>query len=356
MAKSYCLHQSPPAIAEMLLLLISAFCLLMADASIGVCYGTLGDNLPSAPQVIALCNKYNINRLRLYNPNQAILKALKGNLSISVIVGVPNEELPGIARNPSTAKSWVRNNILNYANVNFRYIAVGNEISPSSNLAPYVVPSMENIHSAISAARLGYRIKVSTSLSMEILARSYPPSTSVFKSEILSSFIIPIVNFLVKNQSPLLLSVYPYFAFSSNTKDISLAYALFTSPSTVVKDGNYEYQNLFDAMVDATHAALEKTGGTNVEIVVSESGWPSAGGTATTLENARIYNSNLIKHVEKGTPRRPGKPVETYVFDLIDENQKSPELEKHWGLFLPNQQPKYPMTFDKNTMNDSIIS
>ncbi|KAL2501786.1 beta-1 [Forsythia ovata] len=104
-------------------------------------------------------------------------------------------------------------------------------------------------------------------------------------------------------------------------KDISLGYALFTSPSTVVKDENYEYQNLFDAMVDATHAALEKTGETNVEIAVLESGWPSVGETATTLENARIYNSILIKHVEKGTP---GRPVESYIFYLIDENQKSP--------------------------------
>ncbi|CAI9761172.1 unnamed protein product [Fraxinus pennsylvanica] len=74
--------------------------------------------------------------------NQSIIQALKGNPSISVIEGVPNEELPRIAGSSSTSKLWVQNNVLNYANVNFRYIAVGNEISPSSNLAPHDVPSI----------------------------------------------------------------------------------------------------------------------------------------------------------------------------------------------------------------------
>ncbi|KAL0316792.1 UNVERIFIED_CONTAM: Glucan endo-1,3-beta-glucosidase, basic isoform [Sesamum radiatum] len=201
-------------------------------------------------------------------------------------------------------------NILNYGNVNFRYIAVGNEISPldsgSAGIAPSVVPAMQNIYNAISASGLGARVK-----------------------------------------GPFLVNLYPYFAYASNTKDVRLDYALFTSPSTVVSDGPYQYQNLFNAMVDAANAALQKVGAADVEVVVSETGWPSAGGTATTLDNARSYNSNLIKSVGNGTPRKPGKPIETYIFDLIDENQKSPEIEKHWGVFLPNKQPKYPISFAK---------
>ncbi|KAL0334332.1 UNVERIFIED_CONTAM: Glucan endo-1,3-beta-glucosidase, basic isoform [Sesamum angustifolium] len=320
------------AFVRMLISVLSVACSQTADAQTGACYGTIADNLPPATEVVVLCNQYNILRIRLFNPNPSVLQALQGNTNISVIVGVANEDIIGIASDANVARSWVQNNILKYGNVNFRYIAVGNEISPldggSAGIAPSVVPAMQNIYNAISASGLG-------------------KSEGAFIPEIQSSFINPIVQFLVKTQGPFLVNLYPYFAYASNTKDVRLDYALFTSPSTVVSDGPYQYQNLFNAMVDAANAALQKVGAADVEVVVSETGWPSAGGTATTLDNARSYNSNLIKSVGNGTPRKPGKPIETYIFDLIDENQKSPEIEKHWGVFLPNKQPKYPISFAK---------
>ncbi|KAL0428516.1 UNVERIFIED_CONTAM: Glucan endo-1,3-beta-glucosidase, basic isoform [Sesamum latifolium] len=313
------------AFVRMLITVLSVVCLHTTDAQIGASYGTIGDNLPPATEVVALCNQYNIKRIRLYNPNPSVLQVLQGNINISVIVGVANEDIIGIASHAKLAKSWVRNNILKYGNVNFRYIAVGNEISPldggSAGIAPSVAPAMQNIYNAVSAAGLGGRVKVSTALSFGVLGMSYPPSAGAFRPEILLSYINPIVHFLVKTRGPFLVNVYPYFAYVSNPNDIRLDYALFKSPSTVVRDGQYQYQNLFDAMVDAAHAALQKVGG-DVEIVVSETGWPSAGGTATTVDNARSYNSNLIKSVRNGTPRKPGKPIETYIFDLIDENLK----------------------------------
>ncbi|XP_073047463.1 glucan endo-1,3-beta-glucosidase, basic isoform-like [Primulina eburnea] len=329
----------------MLIVMISVFHLDTTDAQTGACYGFLGNNLPPPGEVIALCKQHNILRVRIYNPNPQVLEALKGS-NVSVMVGVENENIISIAHDPNLANSWVQNNVLKYPNVNFRYIAVGNEIAPDgagSSIAPYLAPAMQNVYNALTAAGLGQTIKVSTALSMGVLASSYPPSQGSFKDP---SFINPIVAFLSEIQSPFLVNVYPYFAYISDPADIDLDYAIFTSPGAVVKDGAYEYQNLFSAMVDAVHAALEHAGAPNVEVVVSETGWPSAGGTATTIDNAKSYNSNLLKMVKNGTPRKPGKPLETYIFDLIDENEKEPETENHWGIFLPDKQPKYPLSFN----------
>ena len=140
------------------------------------------------------------------------------------------------------------------------------------------------------------------------------------------------------------------------------------------------YDNLFYAMVDAVYAAvermvdpslhatrgvynrtIEKKGKHNqigpevvsesnedslLTVLVSESGHPSHGGPKASMENAKLYNQNLVDIVEGGTPRHPG-PIETYIFALFNENQKDgAETERHFGLFYPNGQPKYSINFN----------
>ena len=129
--------------------------------------------------------------------------------------------------------------------------------------------------------------------------------------------------------------MYPYFSYIHNTQTIDLDYALFTSPGVVVRDDNFEYQNLFAASMDALYSALKKVGGANVGVV----GWLSADGIAATIENAGTYYGNLIRYSKNGTPKRP-RYLETYLFAMFDKNQKGPaETEKNFGLFFPNKQP-----------------
>ncbi|EOY06693.1 Glycosyl hydrolase superfamily protein [Theobroma cacao] len=315
--------------------------------SVGVCYGMLGNNLPSAWEVIELYKSRNIRRMRLYDPNPAALQALRGS-NIEVMLGVPNSDLQNLA-NPSNAQSWVQRNVVSYwPSVRFRYIAVGNEVSPVNGgtawLAQFVLPALVNVFNAVRSAGLHNDIKVSIAIDMTLIGNSYPPSAGAFRGDV-RSYLDPIIGHLAWASTPLLANIYPYFSHAGNPRDISLPYALFTSPSPVAWDQGRGYQNLFDAMLDALYSALENAGQPSLGVVVSESGWPSAGGFATSVENAQTYLSKLIGHVQGGTPKRPGRAIETYLFALFDENQKEPELEKHFGLFSPNKQPKYPLSF-----------
>ncbi|CAL0304841.1 unnamed protein product [Lupinus luteus] len=308
---------------------------------IGICNGRVADNLPSAEAVINLYKANGIMRMRIYNPDPETLKALRGS-NIELVVGLPNELIQSIATNAAEASQWVQNNIQTYAqDVKFRYIVVGNEIMPNDAAAEFVAPAMQNIYAALANFKLQSQIKVSTAIQLGLLGSSYPPSEGAF-SPAASSYLNPILSFLVTNEAPLLANLYTYFSYIGNPNDISLDYALFTSPNVVVQDGKYEYQNLFDASLDALYAALEKSGAANLEVVISESGWPSYGANAATVENANIYYGNLVKHVQFGSPKRPNQPLETYLFALFDENKKEfAETERHFGLFHPNMEPKY---------------
>lgn len=223
-----------------------------------------------------------------------------------------------------------------------RYIGVGNEIIGIDT--HYILPAMENIYNALILAGLDSKIKISTVIEFGVIGTSYPPSAGAFSSNSIL-YLGPIVQFLSSTGAPLFANVYPYFGYINNVDVIDVNYALFTSPGTVVTDGEYQYQNLFDAMVDVLHSALEKAGGDNVPVVVTETGWPSAGGLNATVQNAKTYVEKLISHVKTGTPKRPGA-LETYIFAMFNENEKPTGVEQHWGLYYPNEHPVYSVNFD----------
>lgn len=283
--------------------------------------------------------------MRIYDQYQPALQALKGS-NIELMITILKPVLQSLT-DAAAATEWVQKNIRDYPDVKFRYIAVGNELHPGDAETQYLLPAMQNIQSAITAANLQGQIKVSTAIDTTLLENTYPPSNGAF-SAAASEFMKPIVSFLVNNQSPLLANIYTYFSYDDNPQDISLPYALFTSPGVVTQDpnNNLQYQNLFDALLDSLYAALEKAGAPNLQVVVSESGWPSAGGNGATVENAGTYYRNLINHVKTGSPKKSGA-IEAYLFAMFDENTKDGnEVEKHFGLFSANKQPKYQLSFN----------
>ncbi|CAO2195846.1 unnamed protein product [Urochloa humidicola] len=325
---------------DMVLLLGVLASILARAASVGVCYGTSGDNLPPASTVVGMLRENGFTVVRLYWPDPTALAALAGT-GIRVVVGVPNDALPELAASESAAASWVRQNIQAHPQVTFRYVVVGNEV-PAGDTR-HLVPAMENVHAALAAAGLRH-VKVTTAISQGTIAVHLPPSAGEFTAEALS-FMGYVVSFLDRTRAPLLANLYPYFVYTMGLAHMDMGFALFTSPETVVQDGEYGYQNLFDATVDALYTAVARLGGTRVRVVVSETGWPTAGGAAASVENAMTYNQNLVRHVGKGTPRRPGRKVEAYLFAMFNEDLKEAGVEQNWGLFYPNMERVYPITF-----------
>jgi len=143
--------------------------------SIGVCYGMLGNNLPSSSDVVQLYRSKGINAMHFYSPNANALNALR-NSSIVLVLDTGNgDELSRLASSASYAASWVQSNVKPYyPAVNIKYIAVGNEVQGSATQS--ILPAMRNLDGALSRAGLS-AIKCSTSVRFDVVANSYPHSS-----------------------------------------------------------------------------------------------------------------------------------------------------------------------------------
>ncbi|VYS51355.1 unnamed protein product [Arabidopsis thaliana] len=318
----------------------------------GVCYGRNGDNLPSPAKTVSLYKKINVGGIRLYEPFPDLIVSLQGT-GLLVAIGPRNEAIKTLAEEYQFALNWVKTFIAPYKNVAFNWITVGNEVI-EGEIGRYVPQAMKNIKAALTEIG-NSKIHVTTVISTAALANSYPPSAGVFKPAI-TELITEIVSILSSTDSPLMVNVYPYFAYASDPSHVSLEYATFRSTSPVVTDGKYQYTNIFDATLDAFNVALEKINHGSVKVYVAETGWPTRGNDPyTSVENARAYNQGLLKKLTtgKGTPRRPNVPVITFFFEMFNEDLKQGAVEQSFGFFDPNMAPVYDMWNIARTSNAS---
>lgn len=211
---------------------------------------------------------------------------------------------------------------------------------------------MWQLHSALVHYDLHHLIKISSPHSMGVVAASYPPSAGAFQENIKTSVMEPMLNFLKLTGSTFMINIYPYFPFRDDPVNISPAYALFQSnPGIDDPNTGLHYSNLFDAMYDASVFAIKSLGYHDIPVMVTETGWPSRGDASeapATLANAETYTRNLIKHLKSnaGSPARPGKQIEAFIFALFNENQKPGFLsERNFGLFYPNETKVYDFRF-----------
>ncbi|XP_015578588.1 glucan endo-1,3-beta-glucosidase 12 [Ricinus communis] len=335
-----------------LLLLLSTF--TFADAgSIGVNYGRIADNLPSATKVVQLLKSQGLQRVKVFDADPAVLKALSGT-RIKVTVDLPNELLYSAAKRPSFAFSWVQRNVaVYYPSTEIEAIAVGNEVFVDPhNTTKFLLPAMRNIHQALQKLNLDSAIKVSSPIALSALQNSYPSSAGSFRPELIEPVFKPLFDFLRETGSYLMVNAYPFFAYESNSDVISLDYALFRENPGVVDAGNgLRYFSLFDAQIDAVFAAMSALKYDDISMVITETGWPSKGDEnelGASVQNAASYNGNLVRRILTGggTPLRPHADLTVYLFALFNEDRKNgPTSERNYGLFYPNEQKVYDIPF-----------
>ncbi|KAG2311294.1 hypothetical protein Bca52824_022851 [Brassica carinata] len=318
--------------------------LVTAASNVGLNYGLLGDNLPSPSDVINLYNSIGITKVRIFDPNTEVLNALRGHRDIKVTVGVKDQDLTALAASEEAVNVWFTTNIEPYlADVNISFITIGNEVIPGQ-IGPQVLPVMKSLTNLVKSRNLP--IFITTVVSMANLGQSYPPSAGKFTSQAREQ-LTPVLNFLSQTSTPILVNIYPYFPYATDPVNIHLDYAISKSEAVLVQDGPLGYSNMFDAMFDAFVWAMEKEGLKDLPMVVSETGWPSAGnGEFTTPDIAATYNGNFVKHVDsgKGTPKRPNGGVDGFLFATFNENQKPPGTEQNFGLYNPiDMKPIYKL-------------
>lgn len=121
-----------------------------SQSFIGVNYGTIADNLPPPASTANLLKSTSIGKVRLYEPQPDLVAALAGS-NISILLGVPNGDVPNLASSPAAASAWAAANIPTTVPVSA--ISVGNELLNSGDptLAPQLLPAMQNLLAALPA-------------------------------------------------------------------------------------------------------------------------------------------------------------------------------------------------------------
>ncbi|XP_074307490.1 glucan endo-1,3-beta-glucosidase 1 [Silene latifolia] len=318
---------------------------------IGVNIGTDVSNLLSPSDLVSFLQLQKINHVRIYDANPDLLKEL-AHTKIRVIIGLPNNQLIAIGSSNATAAAWIDRNVAAfYPETAVIAIAVGDEVlttMPSS--APLLLPAIESLYNALVASNLHNAVKVSTPHSASLILDPFPPSQAFFNTS-MTQYLLPIVKFLSKTQSPLMMNLYPYYVFMENKGVVPLENSLFKplTPSKEMVDPNtlLHYTNVYDAMIDSAYFSMKNLNITDVLVLVSETGWPSKGDSKepyATLDNSDTYNSNLIKHVfdRLGTPFHPEITSSAYIYELFNEDlRSSPISEANWGLFYGNTTPVY---------------
>ncbi|CDP12873.1 unnamed protein product [Coffea canephora] len=334
-------------------LLISAISLLSletidVEGYLGMNWGRLATQRMIPSMVVDLLMQNKINYVKLYSASDNVLEAFSVT-DIGLEVTMPNVYTQKL-KNQADVNDWVVQIIVRHPNVHYILDMKGSCSKEEDGLQ--VLSDLSN-KEAIQVLDWTQRalnlmnkseIKATMSHFTDVLIPIKKPSEGAFRAD-LEPNMTRSCQILQSYNAPIGLDVFPLLSvndlFNGDTE-----FAFFENNSTsVFKDGDKTYSNVFEVMYDMFDVALEKVGCPNMTIIIDAIGWPTYGIKDGNIPNAQRFHQGLAKFVasKKGTPQCPS-PIDVYIRNLSNENKinkSTGSFKRHWGIYKFDGQPKF---------------
>ncbi|CEM38412.1 unnamed protein product [Vitrella brassicaformis CCMP3155] len=199
------------------------------------------------------------------------------------------------------------------------------------------LPAYGVFKEAASQAQLDAHL--TTVLANSVIQNTFP---SIDAAEMVPSYLEllePFLTDLRASSSPVMVNIFPWFAFSGAPVEVGLPYALgYRDPPIEVDGRNYTF--IWDAQYDAVVTALDKAGFGDLPLVIGETSWPSDGDNPVYVNKttAHIHYASVKKRVlmDIGTPKYPGRQIPVFYFIAFDRMNATsygfPPVEQYLGL------------------------
>ncbi|XP_022843010.1 glucan endo-1,3-beta-glucosidase 8-like [Olea europaea var. sylvestris] len=331
-----------------------AYCIMLfsgnvVEGTIGLNWGRMANQRLIPSMVVDLFLQNGIPEVKVFSASENVMKAFSGS-GIGLTIAIPNESLHEI-NSTDGARDWVRTKITNFVNMNvdIKYVNVGAEpFSPSfwnqTNFG--AVDALRFIQDALNEIGYGDKTKATIPHLTDVLKPNHTkPSDAEFRDDIKEKM-IESLQILQENNSPFVMDVFPIYFVRQNNMDVEFAFVDGHSTYFVEDDNGLNYTNLFDFIYDSFLWAMKKAGTPDLKLVVGQIGWPTDGYPDANIANAERFYKSLLPKVasNKGTPLRPGVPIDIYIHSLSDENKmkvKFGAFQRHWGIYRNDGEPKF---------------
>lgn len=271
-----------------------------------------------------------------------MLDALKSaynssNLDLQVMINIPNSEVIEFASSTGKAKDLLPV-ITDYPFV--KSVAVGNEpdfpggkepVGGDLDIFNKLPEAVKNVHDTLK----GTNVMVTVPWSQGV--------TDANNGDWSDVIIRPRNKEVVTNSMPYLdfVAFNPYPFFNWNDPNIPKDWLLGKAP-------NGDSPSMLDSMVkNMRHAlkALNANGSGEKQIAITETGWPTAGNSGCSIDNAKSYYENTQRMLPDMKNKYNMKADYVFWFELFDEGRKpgKPE-EPHFGLLNEDGSPKSGLT------------